>query len=100
MASEYMECVKTGAITQINDLSGQGNRWAKGDLYRFGSGYVLKAVFWCADEPVDWMTNHHALFEGYHNWWSGTHFGGTDDHAVIFLDEPLWYDYDGRVLPK
>ena len=30
MSSSYMECVKTGAIIQINDHAGNPNRWAKG----------------------------------------------------------------------
>lgn len=98
MSSSYMECVKTGAIIQINDHAGNPNRWAKGDLYRFGSGYVMKAVAWCSQEPVDWMDTVHAEFTDYHAWWGNEGMGDRFD--IIFLDEPVWFEYEGKPIER
>ena len=90
-----MQCIKTGATIQIN-----ADTWVKGDLYQFGEVFIMKYVFYCIEEPVDWMDKCHAQFKSWQNWWHGTDFGGHSDRGVIFLDKPSWFEYDGRTLSK
>jgi hypothetical protein len=43
MASEYYECIKTGATIRV------ANRYAYGDLFRLGGGYFMHVAQWVED---------------------------------------------------
>lgn len=81
----FFQCIKTGGHIQV------GYDYAYGDLYRFGSGHIMKA---CKT-----LTRHlpkeetvHAKFEQYSVWWEDT----TYDY--ILLEGMEWFEYNGRYV--